>query len=67
MDYVKPKKNLRLKAMIVRRYGTQEDFALAMGIRSPEVSQVISNRKEASRVTKSLYANRLECAIIDIF
>jgi hypothetical protein len=67
MDYVKPKKNLRLKARIILKYGTSEDFATVLSIPSCKVSKIISNRVETSSWTKALFANRLECKIMDIF
>lgn len=67
MEYVKPKKNLRLKARIVLLYGTAQDFSTVISMPACKISNVISNRHEVSRWTKALFANRLECKIMDIF
>jgi len=67
MEYQKPEKNLRLKAMIVRHYGTQEDFSVVSGMSETRISKVIGNRHEICRAEKALYANRLYCKIEDIF
>jgi hypothetical protein len=67
MDYVKPKKNLRLKARIILKYGTSEDFATVLSMPACTISKIISNRFEVSAWTKALFANRLECKIMDIF
>jgi hypothetical protein len=67
MEYVKPKKNLRLKARIVLMYGTAEDFSTVVSMSSCKISNVISNRHEVSSWTKALFANRLECKIMEIF
>ena len=66
-DYQKPKKNLRLKSRIVALYGTQDDFAIAAGYRSPMVSKIISGRWPVCAATMAKFANRLDCKVGEIF
>jgi len=59
--------NRFLKAMIVFRFGTQEDFADAVEENSSVVSKVIRGRHTLSADKKSTWASTLQCEIKSIF
>ena len=59
--------NKRLKAMIVLKFGTQEDFAQAIGERSTVVSNVVRNRRRISPHKQLEWAMALNCQPVDIF
>ena len=59
--------NRALKAMIVFRFGTQEDFAKAIGENPSIVSKVIRGRQTLSAEKKSTWASTLQCEIKSIF
>jgi hypothetical protein len=59
--------NKRLKAKIVRKYGTQWDFGQAIGEHHTVVSQVVRGRRNLSDVKKVEWARALGCQPEDIF
>jgi DNA-binding transcriptional regulator YdaS (Cro superfamily) len=59
--------NKRLKARIVLRFGTQEDFAQSIGERSTIVSNVVRGRRRLSPYKELEWAMALGCSPIDIF
>jgi hypothetical protein len=59
--------NRALKAMIVFRFGTQEDFAKAIGENPSIVSRVIRGRYTLSADKKSTWASTLQFEIKSIF
>jgi transcriptional regulator with XRE-family HTH domain len=59
--------NFRLKAMIVKCFGSQVDFAQALRIQAPMVSQVVRGRKFLSHEDRQRWADRLGCKPEDIF
>ncbi len=59
--------NKKLKAKIVLEFGTQEDFAQAIGERSTVVSNVVRNRRNISPHKQLEWALALKCLPVDIF
>ena len=59
--------NRALKAIIVFRFGTQDDFARAIGENPSIVSKVIRGRHTLSADKKSTWASTLQCEIKSIF
>ena len=59
--------NLRLKSMIVLKFGSQEDFAAAINERPPYVSQIIRRRRDISTEKMLKWAEALNCPIEEIF
>lgn len=53
--------NLRLKAKIIERYGTQADFAIAVGEHEPTISKVIRGRWSLDSARQERWANALGC------
>ncbi len=53
--------NRRLKAKIVERFGTQADFAQALGVDDALVSRVVRGRRSLSTENKILWARKLNC------
>ena len=61
------KKNLKLAARIIERYGTQLDFADAVGMKPPLVNRIINGRRDVSKQEASVFAKALKCRVKDIF
>jgi hypothetical protein len=59
--------NKQLKMKIISRYGTQADFALAVGDDEALVSRVVRERKILRPEKEEKWANLLGCKLIDIF
>jgi len=59
--------NLKLKAMIILRFGTQEDFAAAVNERSSLVSLVVRGRRLISDQRKLRWSEVLGCTPNEIF
>ena len=59
--------NRALKAMIVFRFGTQDDFARAIGENPSIISKVIRGRHTLSADKKSTWASTLQCGKKSIF
>ena len=59
--------NKILKAKIVEKYGTQADFAQAIGIDETIVSRVVRGRRELDKDHQSLWADALQCNPGDVF
>ena len=59
--------NLRLKSMIILRFGSQEDFAAAINERPAYVSQIIRGRRKISIEKMLKWAEALKCPIGEIF
>ena len=59
--------NRKLKAMIVLKFGTQEDFANAIGERFTVVSNVVRGRRPLSDHKQLEWAMALKCRPVDIF
>lgn len=59
--------NRELKATIFLKYGTQEDFAAAIGENPSVVSKVVRNRRKLSNVKKAKWARALGCKPDRIF
>ena len=53
--------NRRLKAKIVERFGTQADFAQALGVDEALVSRVVRGRRSLSTENKKLWMRKLNC------
>jgi hypothetical protein len=53
--------NFELKAMIIKCFGSQADFAQALGIQPPLVSQVVRGRKCLRHEERRRWADRLGC------
>jgi len=51
--------NNTLKAEIVRKFGTQADFAQALGINDARVSRIVRNRERLSPKEKNRWATCL--------
>ena len=60
-------KNLRLKAMIILKFGTQYGFANALGVRDPWISKVINWHEYLPIDTERHWAKMLGCKRTDIF
>ena len=59
--------NLELKAQIVRKYGSQADFAKALRVDEPLVSRVIRGRKELAEKDAKRWAEKLGCDVGELF
>jgi hypothetical protein len=59
--------NKKLKAKIVLKFGTQADFAQAIGENPTVVSNVIRGRRPISDIKQLEWAMALGCRPIDIF
>ena len=59
--------NKALKAMIVLKFGTQDDFAAKMGVSRSLVSNVLHGRRELSFEEKVLWTAILGCSFYEIF
>lgn len=59
--------NRRLKAEIVKKHGTQADFAKAIHLDESIVSRVIRNRKALNSDEKKKWATSLDCNVEEIF
>jgi len=59
--------NLNLKAMIIKRYGTETDFAVKLGTFPTIVSQVVRGTRALSIEEKEKWARYLECEPAEIF
>lgn len=53
--------NLELKAAIVRRFGSQANFAAALEVDEPVVSRVIRGRRQLSQDEQQRWADALGC------
>lgn len=61
------KVNRKLKAMIVLRYETQEDFAVVVGERRSVISGVVRGRRRISPAKQLEWATALGCRPVDLF
>ena len=59
--------NKRLKAKIIEFFGTQADFAQALGIDESFVSRVIRGRRELDTANQNHWAKLLKCKSGSIF
>ena len=59
--------NRELKSKIVLKFGTQQDFADAIGETPSKVSNVIRGRHKLSKVDKLLWAMFLKCSLREVF
>jgi transcriptional regulator with XRE-family HTH domain len=59
--------NRKLKAKIIEEYGTQADFADAIGTDEPFVSRVVRGRRTLDLERQSVWAKELGCNPKDIF
>jgi transcriptional regulator with XRE-family HTH domain len=59
--------NRELKAIIFLKYGTQEDFAAAIGENPSVVSKVVRNRRKLPQAKKLTWARALGCKPDRIF
>jgi transcriptional regulator with XRE-family HTH domain len=59
--------NRQLKSRIILEFGTQEDFAKAVGERPSFISMVVRGRRELSEDRRRLWASALKCQPEDIF
>ena len=55
--------NLRLKSMIILRFGSQEDFAAVVNERPAYVSQIVRRRRNISIEKRLKWAEALNCPI----
>ncbi|UCE07353.1 MAG: helix-turn-helix transcriptional regulator [bacterium] len=62
-----PMMNRKLKAMIILKYETQEDFANAMDEKSSVVSNVVRGRRRLSPHKELEWAMALGCSPREIF
>ena len=62
-----PKPNLKLKAMIIERFGSQAIGARELGINESRLSRIIHGRVKAKRGEKRSVAWKLQTKISDIF
>ena len=59
--------NKKLKAAIIMKYGSQVDFALAVGIDETFVSKIIRGRRQLTSDQQKQWAKALKCKVEDIF
>ena len=59
--------NKQLKARIIEIFGTQADFAQALGIDESFVSRVIRGRRELDTAKQNRWAELLRCKSDNIF
>ena len=59
--------NRALKSKIILAFGTQEDFAQAVGESSSMVSNVVRGRRQLSTTKQLYWAIFLDCDISEIF
>ncbi len=56
-----------LKAKIIERFGTQIEFAQAIGASPPHVSMVVRDWQKLSAGDQKRWAEALGCKVSDIF
>ena len=59
--------NLDLKAMIVKRFGCQSDFAVVIKTDESIVSRVVRGRRQLSQDEQKRWASLLGCKPAEIF
>jgi hypothetical protein len=59
--------NIRLKAAIIVKYGTQADFADAIDTDETIISRIIRGRRQLDSDKQSIWAKALGCKPEDIF
>ena len=59
--------NLKLKAKIIEKYGTQADFAPVINTDESLISKFIRGRRKLSPENQTIWANALDCKPSDIF
>lgn len=59
--------NWKLKQIISEKYGTQVDFANAIGTGESRVSNVVRGRKKLTQEEKVKWVKLLECSESEIF
>jgi predicted rRNA methylase YqxC with S4 and FtsJ domains len=59
--------NLKLKARIIEKYGSQVDFSEAIKIDETLVSKVVRGRRKLKPAIQRLWADALQCKPKDIF
>ncbi|MCK5507650.1 MAG: helix-turn-helix transcriptional regulator [Desulfobacterales bacterium] len=59
--------NIKLKFRIVKKFGLQADFAVAVKEHESLISRVIRCRRELSEDKKILWAKALDCTVNEIF
>jgi transcriptional regulator with XRE-family HTH domain len=58
---------LKLRNAILIKYGTQEDFALAVGNAAPVVSRVVRGRQTLSAEAQQRWAKALDAPVKELF
>ena len=59
--------NLRLKAKIIEKYGTQADFAQEIDTDETIISRVVRGRRKLDSNKKYVWAKALRCQLKEIF
>lgn len=59
--------NLKLKARIIERFGTQADFGEAIGMDDSLISKIIRGRRTLNPEMQLIWAKALGCNPKDIF
>jgi len=59
--------NKKLKLQIIRKYGSQAEFATQTGKNESRISRVIRGREKLSHDTQAKWASDLNCRVKDIF
>ena len=54
--------NRKLKARIVEMFGTQADFAQAIGVDDAIISKVVRGRRSLSAKNQMLWEQKLDCS-----
>jgi hypothetical protein len=67
MDIKRPVKRIELAVQILRKFGTQENFAFAADEHSSFVSRAVSGHRKVNDDRKKRWARVLQCDVKDIF
>ncbi|MFZ7124747.1 MAG: XRE family transcriptional regulator [Desulfobacterales bacterium] len=59
--------NVNLKVEIIKKFGTQADFAMAVRVNESLVSRVVRRRRSIPPETQEQWADALGCDVADIF
>lgn len=59
--------NLELKALIIRRFGTQVDFSRIVGLREDRISKLIHGRAKATGEECTVIAKKLGVTVQELF
>lgn len=60
-------KNLELKIRIIRKFGTQTDFARVVGVREDKLSRLINGRVYPTEWEKEIIAQKLGATPQELF